>query len=141
MKRAWGLLILIVLLLSGVSASCSETQIDINTASAEELDKITGIGPVYAERIIENRSYESLDDLLRVKGIGDKTLEKIKAEGLACAGGNEKTEEEKDDEKDTEEEETGEEEIADGEETEAEEESGEITELPKITAALHGFNT
>ena len=51
--------------------------IDVNTATAEELQKIKGIGPVIAGRIIDGRPYRTLDDLLRVKGIGKKTLEKI----------------------------------------------------------------
>ncbi|MCX5867752.1 MAG: helix-hairpin-helix domain-containing protein [Proteobacteria bacterium] len=51
--------------------------IDVNTATAEELEEIKGIGPVLAERIIAGRPYRTLDDLLRVEGIGKKTLEKI----------------------------------------------------------------
>ena len=65
----------------------SETQkecIDINTASLEELDKIYGVGPTIAQRIIETRPFTSVDDLIRVKGIGEKTLQKIKEQGLAC---------------------------------------------------------
>jgi len=125
MKRAWGLLILIALLLSEVSASCSETQIDINSASAEELDRITGIGPVYAERIIENRTYDSLDDLLRVKGIGEKTLEKIKAEGLACVDDSEETEDNSEESNESEDSETE-------EETEETNESAEFSTAPEV---------
>jgi len=72
-----------VLCLSFVS-SCDDNQVDINSASAEELDELTGIGPVYAERIIEGRPYEFIDDLIDVNGIGEITLEKIKQQGLAC---------------------------------------------------------
>lgn len=57
-------------------------KIDINTASKEELQKIIGVGPIIAERIIEARPFSSLYDLLRVKGIGEKTLEKIIEQGL-----------------------------------------------------------
>lgn len=59
-------------------------KIDINTATLEQLDLITGIGPKYAQAIIDGRPYSSVDDLLRVKGIGEKTLQKIKEQGLAC---------------------------------------------------------
>ena len=61
----------------------AQERVDINTATIEELQEITGIGPVYAQRIIDNRPFSSLDDLLRVSGIGEKTLQKIKDQGLA----------------------------------------------------------
>ncbi len=58
-------------------------QVEINTASLEQLDEITGVGPVLAQRIVDARPFSSLDDLLKVKGIGEKTLQKIKDQGLA----------------------------------------------------------
>ena len=57
--------------------------IEINTASLGQLDALAGVGPVIAQRIIDARPYASLNDLLRVKGIGEKTLQKIKDQGLA----------------------------------------------------------
>ncbi len=58
--------------------------VDINSASKEELMEIYGVGETIAQRIIEARPFSSLDDLLRVKGIGEKRLAKIKEQGLAC---------------------------------------------------------
>jgi len=52
-------------------------RIDINAASVEELQRIKGIGPALAGRIIAGRPYQKCGDLLRVKGIGPKTFKKI----------------------------------------------------------------
>ena len=92
MKR-WVILLLVIFLIliyiNVISASCSENQIDINSASAEELDKLIGIGPAKARAIIDTRPFNSVDDLLDVYGIGEVTLEKIKSQGLACVGNEE----------------------------------------------------
>jgi len=88
------LVLIFVFLLINISAECNETQIDINTASLEELDMIIGIGPAYALRIIEGRSFNSVEGLLDVPGIGPTTLEKIKQQGLACVNKEVETEEE-----------------------------------------------
>lgn len=61
--------------------------VEINTASLQQLDDITGIGPVLAQRIVDARPFSSVDGLLKVKGIGQKTLQKIKAQGLAYVAG------------------------------------------------------
>jgi competence protein ComEA len=52
--------------------------IDINSANAEELATLPGIGPSKAAAIIENRPYASVDDLERVPGIGAKTIERLR---------------------------------------------------------------
>jgi beta-lactamase superfamily II metal-dependent hydrolase len=52
--------------------------INVNTASQKELESLPGVGLVIARRIIEGRPYRSVDDLLRVKGIGAKRLEEIR---------------------------------------------------------------
>ena len=61
--------------------------INVNMADAETLTRIDGIGPTLAERIVAYREeygdYTSLDELLKVDGIGTKKLEKMK-ERLIC---------------------------------------------------------
>lgn len=59
-------------------------KIDINNSSLQQLDELVGIGPKYAQAIIDARPFASLDELDKVKGIGPKTLQKIKDQGLAC---------------------------------------------------------
>lgn len=57
--------------------------LNINRATAKDLDKLPGIGPVIAGRIIEfrkvNGAFQSIDDLRKVQGIGASTLEKFKS--------------------------------------------------------------
>jgi hypothetical protein len=94
-----GIIALFIFLIGFVSAACNSSQIDINTASAIELDKIINVGPATAEKIIANRTYSSVDDLIRIKGIGNLTLAEIKAQGLACVGEESKVTEETNQEK------------------------------------------
>ena len=82
------LILLLIIFVPIISAVCEDNQIDINSASLEELDELTGIGPVYAGRIVESRPFESLEDLIEVNGIGEITLQKIKDQGLACVVGD-----------------------------------------------------
>lgn len=57
-------------------------KVNINTADAKTLTEFTGIGPVTAKKIVayrkKNGKYKSAKDLLNVKGIGEKTLRKMK---------------------------------------------------------------
>jgi competence protein ComEA len=59
------------------------SKIDINAATAIELQRLTGVGETFAQRIIEARPFNSLNELEKVNGLGPKTLEKIKEQGLA----------------------------------------------------------
>ncbi|MDO8516794.1 MAG: helix-hairpin-helix domain-containing protein [Nanoarchaeota archaeon] len=86
--KLWLLVILVALMIVNVSAECNSTQIDINSASIEELDKIIGVGIPTAEKIINSRPFDSVDSLTKVSGIKNATLNKIKQQGLACVIGN-----------------------------------------------------
>lgn len=61
-----------------LTTETGEKRISVNSASSAELDTLPGVGPATAQRIIEGRPYNSLEDLLNVKGIGEKTLEKLR---------------------------------------------------------------
>jgi competence protein ComEA len=71
---------------SSSSSKSSKTRftgvINVNRATKAEFDSLAGIGPVLASRIINYRSangpFLALDDLLKVSGIGSKTLERIR---------------------------------------------------------------
>ena len=64
-----------------VDAQENQSRIDINRANADELCKLPGIGPVLAQRIIDERNksgyFHYAADLLTVSGIGEKTLKRI----------------------------------------------------------------
>lgn len=76
-----------------VVAAAPPPAVNINTADAEALQQLTGIGPALAERIIAHRDvyggFRSVDDLQRVSGIGPRTVETIADEAVATPPGAE----------------------------------------------------
>ena len=73
-------LVVLPIKLSAKSSKSPNDRIDLNGASLDELQKLPGIGPKIAQRIVdsrEKRPFQSLADVRRVAGIGPKTLEKI----------------------------------------------------------------
>jgi competence protein ComEA len=64
------------------ATSSSEDLVNLNTADAEQLDELPGIGETMAKRILEYRqekgSFSSIDELKEIEGIGDKKFEKLK---------------------------------------------------------------
>lgn len=65
-------------------AAAAFAKVNINTATAQELTTLPGIGQAKAEAIIQYREangpFKSVEQLTEVKGIGDKILEKLKDE-------------------------------------------------------------
>ena len=66
----------------GSSKPLPEGMVNINTADEKELDKLPGIGPAMAKRIVEyrteNGAFQAPEEIKRVKGIGDAKYEKMK---------------------------------------------------------------
>ncbi|NIR62924.1 MAG: helix-hairpin-helix domain-containing protein [candidate division Zixibacteria bacterium] len=64
------------------SAASRSLKININSAPADSFELLSGIGPVYAERIVKYRQnigyFQSLEQLMDVRGIGQRTFDKIK---------------------------------------------------------------
>ena len=65
--------------MDGASAELLHQPVDVNTASLEELQSLPRIGPALSQRVVEGRPYATVDDLLRVRGIGPTTLERLRA--------------------------------------------------------------
>ena len=51
---------------------------NINSATKEQLEALPEIGPVKAQAIIDGRPYKTAEDVMRVKGIKEKTFDKIR---------------------------------------------------------------
>jgi competence protein ComEA len=86
--------VLLMFALSVFSIVTFAQAVDINTATAEQLDKgVKGIGPAKAAEIVKYREasgpYKSVDDLAKVPGIKEKMLQKLLADnpGVLTVGG------------------------------------------------------
>lgn len=79
-------LILVALAVTAVTWTAESSQpsgvVNINTASSEELELLPRVGPALAGRIIEfreaNGPFQTVDEILAVKGIGENSFEKLK---------------------------------------------------------------
>ena len=63
--------------------SQAQELIDINSATAKEFERLPGIGPQIAGRIVayreKNGAFKRVDDITKVRGIGPKTLERLRS--------------------------------------------------------------
>ena len=87
-KIVFALLICLGMALSSVSVLAQKPnpatteKINLNAASAEQLESLPGIGPVTAQRIVDYRAkvgkFKRIEEIINIKGVGEKKFEKIK---------------------------------------------------------------
>jgi competence protein ComEA len=96
-KLLWVLFAFMVFFAGWQVPAMATDQVNVNTATVEELQAVKGIGEKIAAAIVayrkEHGPFKSLDELVHVKGIGEKTLEKIRGHLTLgninpCAGSN-----------------------------------------------------
>lgn len=80
----------ILMLVAMLYAAASFAAVDVNKASAAELDGIKGIGPGISEKILQERKKGHFKDwndfIARVNGVGETTAAKFSADGLTING-------------------------------------------------------
>jgi competence protein ComEA len=60
------------------TSDSTQTCININSATLDQLTSLNGVGESTAQKIIDSRPYEKIEDILNVSGIGESTYEKFK---------------------------------------------------------------
>jgi competence protein ComEA len=83
-RAVWAVVLAATMLASiaGVALGEEAAPLDINRATAQELEALPGVGPALAKRIVEFReihgAFKSVEDLLKVQGIGEKVLARLR---------------------------------------------------------------
>ncbi len=88
-RRAWILLCIACTVMAGLVPATAEEQspakverLDLNKATEQQLVKLPGVGPAIARRIVEfrekNGPFKRVEDVMKVRGIGEKSFQKIK---------------------------------------------------------------
>lgn len=70
-------------------SSTEPRRVDLNRADLKELETLPGIGPAIAERILvarRDQMFSSVDDLVRVRGVGPATVERLRARATVRPG-------------------------------------------------------
>ncbi|MEE9218830.1 MAG: ComEA family DNA-binding protein [Acidobacteriota bacterium] len=84
-RSVWGAVVVVSVLatLLAVAADADAARLDVNKASAQELEALPYVGPALAQRIVDFREahgpFKSVDDLLKVQGIGEKILARLRS--------------------------------------------------------------
>jgi comEA protein len=88
MYRVWAWIICLGLALAPVAVQAHQAKapvadkVNINTATAEQLQALPGIGPALAKTIIEHRTkngkFNKIEEILNVRGVGEKMFQKMK---------------------------------------------------------------
>jgi competence protein ComEA len=87
-KVVWVLALCVGLMMSSVSIMAQKStpaateKVNLNSATVDQLQSLPGIGPAMAKSIVEHRTktgkFNRIEEIMKVKGIGEKKFQKIK---------------------------------------------------------------